>query len=157
MHLAERLLHYRAIVGSLYRKDRRMLKVIAKKEGLRGYVSLKKNDLVQTILFHRTVIKPHVRYSGLHGKTISELRGEGSTGRMKKQMIENLVRDRIEGNYDVKKRQVDWVKHREETRPNLYDHALNRTYRSFRLNGVEKTDPERYIQLVEPHISRLVK
>ena len=58
--LIERIKHYRDTVGTLYRKQKRSLKGIAKTEGVRGYGSLNKRDLIDTILYHRRVIKPQI-------------------------------------------------------------------------------------------------
>ena len=55
--LTERITHYRDTVGTLYRKDKSKLKHIAQKYGIRGYGKLNKNDLIDTILFNRRVVK----------------------------------------------------------------------------------------------------
>ena len=56
--LVNNILEYRATVGTLYRENRKSLNKIAKKEKFRVYTSLSKNDLIQTILYHRRVMKP---------------------------------------------------------------------------------------------------
>ena len=58
--LIERIQHYRNTVGTLYRKRKNELKALAKNEGLRGYGSLTKPRLIDTILFHRRVVKPQI-------------------------------------------------------------------------------------------------
>ena len=95
--LVNNILEHRATVGSVCRKIRKSLNKIAKKEKFRGYTSLSKNDLIQTILYHRRVVKPLL--SGqkqlIHGFTKDMLRKQANkegllrVGCTKKQMIEN--------------------------------------------------------------------
>ena len=163
--LVERILDYRATVGSLYHKNRRSINGIAKKEKLRGYTSLSKNDLIQTILYHRRVVKPLL--SGqkqlIHGFTKDMLRkqaqkeGLNRIGRTKKQMIENLAMHRITGKYDSLQHVVNWVKYKDHVTPVKHQHAINEVYRSFRLNGVNKMDIDTYLKLVEPHLVKLAR
>ena len=58
--LVGRIQQYRDTVGTLYREKKRDLKALAKEEGIRGYGSLNKRKLIDTILFHRRVIQPHI-------------------------------------------------------------------------------------------------
>ena len=58
--LIERIQQYRDTVGSLYREGKRDLKAMAKSEGIRGYGNLNKRDLIDTILFHRRVVRPQI-------------------------------------------------------------------------------------------------
>ena len=44
--LIERIQHYRDTVGTMYRKNKSELKGIARHEGLRGYASQRKTDLI---------------------------------------------------------------------------------------------------------------
>ena len=45
-------------MGTLYRENKLSLKKVAKTEGVRGYGMLNKRDLIDTILYHRRVVKP---------------------------------------------------------------------------------------------------
>ena len=158
--LVERILDYRATVGSLYHEKRKSINEIAKKEKLRGYTSLSKNDLIQTILYHRRVVKPLL--SGqkqlIHGFTKDMLHeqaqkeGLNRIGRTKKEMIENLAMHRITGKYDSLLHVVNWVKYKDHITPVPHQHAINEVYRSFRLNGVSKMDIDSYLKLVESHL-----
>ena len=56
--LIERIQQYRDTVGTLYREGKSSLKKVAKTEGVRGYGMLNKRDLIDTILYHRRVVKP---------------------------------------------------------------------------------------------------
>ena len=58
--LIERIQQYRDTVGTLYRESKSSLKKLAKTEGVRGYGSLIKSDLIDTILYHRRVVKPQI-------------------------------------------------------------------------------------------------
>ena len=42
----------------MYRENKLSLKKVAKTEGVRGYGMLNKRDLIDTILYHRRVVKP---------------------------------------------------------------------------------------------------
>ena len=160
-----RILDYRATVDSLYRENRKSLNMIAKKEKLRGYTSLSKNDLIQTILYHRRVVKPLLRGQKqlIHGFTKDMLRqqaqkeGLNRIGRTKKQMIENLAMHRITGKYDSLLHVVNWVKYKDQVTPIPHQHAINEVYRSFRLNGVNKMDIDSYLKLVESHLVKLAR
>ena len=96
------ILKYRATLGSLYRKNRKSLN-----KKFRGYTSLSKNDLVQTILYRR-VVKPLLRGQKqlIHGFTKDMLREHANkevllrVGCTKKQMIKSLAMHRIAGEYD---------------------------------------------------------
>ena len=170
--LVERIFDYRAMVGSLYHENRQSINEIAKNEKLRGYTKLKKNDLIQTILYHRRVVKPLLRgqkqlircytKDKLHEKANKE--GLLHVGRTKKQMIENLAMHRINtmhrritGKYDSLLHVVNWVKYKDHVTPVPYQHAVNEVYRSFRLNGVNKMDVDNYLKLVESHLVKLAR
>ena len=170
--LVERIFDYRATVGSLYRENRRSINEIAKNEKLRGYTKLKKNDLIQTILYHRRVVKPLLRGQKqlIHCYTKDMLREKANkegllhVGRTKKQMIENLAMHRINtmhrtitGKYDSLLHVVNWVKYKDHVTPVPYQHAINEVYRSFRLNGVNKMDVDNYLKLVESHLVKLAR
>ena len=170
--LVDRILDYRAIVGSLYRENRRSINEIAKNEKLRGYTKLKKNDLIQTILYHRRVVKPLLRGQKqlIRCYTKDKLREKANkegllhVGRTKKQMIENLAMHRINtmhrtitGKYDSLLHVVNWVKYKDHVTPIPYQHAIKEVYRSFRLNGVNKMDVDNYLKLVESHLVKLTR
>ena len=101
--LVDRILDYRATVGSLYRENRRSINEIAKNEKLRGYTKLKKNDLIQTILYHRRVVKPLLRGQKqlIHSYTNAMLREKANkegllhvgqrTKNLAMQMIVNMI------------------------------------------------------------------
>ena len=101
--LVERIFDYRATVGSLYHENRQSINEIARNEKIRGYTKLKKNDLIQSILYHRRVVKPLLRGQKqlIHSYTNTMLREKANkegllhVGRTKKQMIENLAMHRI--------------------------------------------------------------
>ena len=139
--LVNNILEYRATVGSLYRNNRKSLNKIAKKEKLRGYTSLSKNDLIQTILYHRRVVKPLLRGQNqlIHGFTkgmlLKQANKEGllRVGRTKKEVIENLAMHRIAGEYDSRRHVINWVKYKDHTTPYKHNHAINEVFRTFRL------------------------
>ena len=47
-------------MSTLYREQKKDLRSIAKKEGIRGYGSLNKRNLIDTILYHRRVAKSQI-------------------------------------------------------------------------------------------------
>ena len=163
--LVNNILDYRATVGTLYRENRKSLNEIAEKEKFRGYTSLSKNDLIQTILYHRRVVKPLLRGQNrlIHGFTKDMLRKQANKegllrlGRTKKQMIENLAMHRIAGEYNSRRHVINWVKYKDHTTPNKHKHAINEVFRTFRINGVEKMDVDTYLILVEQHLRKLIK
>ena len=170
--LVERILDYRATVGSLYHENRRSINEIAKNEKLRGYTKLKKNDLIQKILYHRRIVKPLLRGQKqiIHSYTNAMLREKANkegllgVGRTKKQMIENLAKHRINtmhriisGKYDSLLHLVNWDKYKDHVTPVPHQHAINEVYRSFRLNGVNKMDIDSYLKLVESHLVKLAR
>ena len=150
----------------------RSINEIAKNEKIRGYTKLKKNDLIQSILYHRRVVKPLLRGQKqlIHSYTNAMLRGKANqegllhVGRTKKQMIENLAMHRINtmhrtitGKYDSLLHLVNWDKYKDHVTPVPYQHAVNEVYRSFRLNGVNKMDVDNYLKLVESHLVKLAR
>ena len=163
--LGGRILDYRTTVDSLYRENRKSLNMIAKKEKLRGYTSLSKNDLIQTILYQRRVVKPLLRRQKqlIHGFTKDMLREQAQKEslnricRTEKQMIENLAMHRITGKYDSLLHVVNWVKYKDQVTPIPHQHAINEVYRSFRLNGVNQMDIDSYLKLVESHLVKLAR
>ena len=170
--LVERIFDYRAMVGSLYHENRQSINEIAKNEKIRGYTKLKKNDLIQSILYHRRVLKPLLRGQKqlIHSYTNAMLREKANkegllhVGRTKKQMIENLAMHRINtmhrtitGKYDSLLHLVNWDKYKDHVTPVPYQHAVNEVYRSFRLNGVNKMDVDNYLKLLESHLVKLAR
>ena len=98
--LTERIMHYRDNVGTLYRKNKYKLKHIAQKDGIKGYGKLNKNDLIDTILFNRRVVKPRSKeLKKLTRNQIRDLaRKEGllnRVGQKKDRMINNISHHRF--------------------------------------------------------------
>ena len=98
--LIERIQHHRDTVGTMYRKDKKELKRIARNAGLRRYGKLNKNDLIDNILFYSSHIKP--KTAELQKLTRDQIRNlamkEGllnGIGRKKSKMIKNLSHHRF--------------------------------------------------------------
>ena len=158
-------MEYRATVGTLYRENRKSLNKIAKKEKFRGYTSVSRNDSIQTIFYHRRVVKPLLRGPKqlIRGFTKDMLRKQANkegllrVGGTKRQMIENLATHRIAGEYESGRHVVNWVNHKEHVTPVLHQHAIHDVFTTFRLNGIEKMDVDTYLKLVKKHLRKLMK
>ena len=162
--LVERILDYRATAGSLYRKNLNELKGEAKKVGFPGYSKLRKQDLIDGLIRYKTVIKPRIKLHKrpMQGFTKDKLKkvvkNEGlKAGRTKDRMMENIAKYRISGEYNIRSKQINWIRHQDHTKPYLFEEALGRTYRSFRLKGVDNMVLEDYIELVKPHVIKLFR
>jgi len=97
--LIERIQHYRDTVGTLYRVKKRDLKALAKGEGVRGYGSLNKRNLIDTILYHCRVVQPHIEdLSKLRTSELVDLaRREGLKviGGKKTRVAQNIALNRL--------------------------------------------------------------
>ena len=97
--LIDRIQHYRDTVGTLYRKGKGELKAISKTEGIRGYGSLNKRNLVDTILYHRRVIQPHIADLSKLTRTelVNRARAEGLKviGGKKARIAQNIALSRV--------------------------------------------------------------
>ena len=99
--LIERIQQYRDTVGTLYRESKSSLKKLAKTEGVRGYGSLIKSDLIDTILYHRRVVKPQIDDLSRLGKgdlkRLAREEGLEVVGSRKDRIAQNIVRHRVFG------------------------------------------------------------
>ena len=157
--LSERILHYRATHGSLYRENTASLKVLARREGIRGYSALKKGDLVDSILFHRRVVKP--RIAELQGLTKKEIRthakqaGVKVIGGRKDRMMANLARHQVGRLKSI----IEDVAC-EEYKPLEIKGAFNGGYKRYRSKGVDSgaiVSVEGYLEKVRRHVLKKMK
>lgn len=123
--LAERIIDYRVTVGSLYRKNCKELHNEAKIIGFAGYTKMKKGELIDGLIRLKTVIKPRIKahrrsMQGFNKNRLRELSQKEvlrEFGQTKDCMMENTAKHRILGEYDVRSKQVRWIKHQDHRRP----------------------------------------
>ena len=147
----------------MYRKNKSELKGIARHEGLRGYTSQRKSDLIDSILYYRRVVKPRSRE--LQNLTRDQIRQlavkEGlvnGIGQKKQRMIKNLsyrfrvMRNRL-------KEAVENIAN-EEYKARRVEGAFNDGYTLHRSKGVHEgivTIEDYLYKYVKRHILKLMK
>ena len=163
--LVARIQHYRDTVGTLYREVKKSLKSMAKAEGIRGYGSLKKSELIDTILFHRRVVKPHI--AELSNMTKNDLKrlakDEGLTviGGRKDRIAQNIAKHRV---FNVRgstmKNLIEDIAN-EEFKPKSIEGAFNGNYMRFRSEGIKESEDlvtiEQYLHKVKRHVLNRMK
>ena len=131
---------------------------MAKSEGIRGYGSLNKHDLIDTILFHRRVVRPQI--DELSQMKRDELRrlakkeGLNVIGSKKERMTQNLARHRILGRHRTMKDIIEDIAN-EEYKPQEIKGAFKRNFMRFRSKGIEEekiVSIEQYLQRVKRHV-----
>ena len=161
--LISRIQQYRDTVGTLYRRSKRSLKDMAKSEGLRGYGRLRKPDLIDSILFHRSLVKPQVdMLSQLRKDELKRMaRDEGLQiiGSRKGRIAENIARHRVHRKQKTMKDIVEDIAN-QEFKPQRIEGAFDGNYLRFRSEGVEEdriVTIEEYLQKVRRHVSKQMK
>ena len=157
--LIERIQQYRDTVGTLYRESKSSLKKLAKTEGVRGYGSLIKSDLIDTILYHRRVVKPQIDDLSRLGKgdlkRLAREEGLEVVGSRKDRIAQNIVRHRVFGRRNALKDVLEDVVN-EEFKPVSIEGAFEGNFIRFRSEGVEEDKPlvsiEQYMKKVKRHV-----
>ena len=155
--LVDRIQQYRDTVGTLYREKKRNLFELAKEEGLRGYSQLKKGELIDSILYHRRVVKP--RIDNLKTLTKEELRRQAKQvglkviGGKKDRIAHNLANHLVKRNVI---RSINDDITGERITPVEHEQAMNGAYKSFRIAGRNRADIDSYIALVSPKLRKLI-
>ena len=169
--LIDRIQHYRDTVGTLFREKKGDLKAIAKAEGIRGYGSLNKGKLIDTILFHRRVIQPHI--ADLSKLTKAELvdraRAEGLKviGGKKARIAQNIALNRVSKRplkrivEDVANANVVDLALSKRFEPREIEGAFDGNFVRFRSKGVEEyqgvVSVEQYLQRTKHHVERVLE
>ena len=157
--LIERIQRYRDTVGTLYRENKSSLKKVAKTEGVRGYGILNKRDLIDTILYHRRVVKPQfddlsrLRKEDL--KRLAQEEGLKVVGSKKNRIMQNIARHRVFGRRNALKNILEDVVN-EEFKPVSIDGAFEGNFIRFRSEGFGEDKPlvsiEQYLKKVRRHV-----
>ena len=138
--LIERIQRYRDTVGTLYRENKLSLKKVTKTEGVRGYGMLNKRDLIDTILYHRRVVKPlSDNLSQLKKEDLKRLAQEGGLkvdGNRKDRIAQNIARHRVFGRRNALRDVLEDVAN-EEFKPVSIEGAFEGNFIRFRSEGVE--------------------
>ena len=116
--LVERIMHYRATAGTLYRKNRTELNAEARNIGFEGYSKMHKGELIDALIIHKNVVKPRLdrERNSLGYLTKVQLRELAKNeklpviGGKKRNIIDNIAKHRIVGEFNAKSKQVEWVK-----------------------------------------------
>ena len=157
--LVNRIQHYRDTVGTLYRESKMSLKRMAKKEGIRKYGTLKKGDLIDTILFHRRVIKPQIE--GLRKLRKGDLRQLARAsnvpiiGGKKDRIAHNIATHRTRGLRGIMEDIVG-----EEYKAREEQGAFGGNFRKFRSKGVDEGKTmtiDEYLAKTRRHIIKVMK
>ena len=160
----ERIQHHRDTVGTMYRKNKKELKRIARNAGIRRYANLNKNDLIDNILYYSFHIKP--KAAELQKLTRDQIRNlamkEGllnGIGRKKSQMIKNLSHHRYGVMRNTLKNIVENIAN-EEYKARRVEGAFNDGYTFHKSKGVDEgiVTIEDYLnKYVKRHILKLMK
>jgi len=160
--LIKRIQHYRDTVDTLYRGRKKSLKAIAKAEGVRGYGSLNKRNFIDTILYHRRVVRPQI--DGLRQLRKDELkrlaREEGLEviGSKKDRIAQNIARHRVFGRRNAMRNIVEDIAG-EEYKAVEKEGAFNGNFRRFKSKGVEGmiVNIEEYLQKTRSHVLKIMR
>ena len=149
------------------------MKSLAKAEGIRGYGSLNKSKLIDTILYHRRVVKPHIE--DLNRLTRSQLvnlakrDGLRVIGGKKARVAQNVALGRISGRVESMRRDVEDVANAgvvevalsKRFKPKEIEGAFDGGYVRFRSEGVEEhqgvVKVERYLHRTRHHVSKVLE
>ena len=158
--LIECIQRYRDTVGTLYRENKFSLKKVAKTEGVRRYGMLNKPDLIDTILYHRRVVKPQFDdLSQLRKKDLKRLvqeEGLKVVGSRKDRIAQNIAKHRAFGRRNALKGVLEDVVN-EEFKPVGVEGAFEGNFIRFRSEGVAEDKPlvsiDQYLKKVKRHVS----
>ena len=158
--LVDRIQQYRDTVGTLYREKSRELRRLARREGLRGYSQLKKGELIDSILYHRRVVKP--RIDNLKTLTKEALRRQAKQvgleviGSRKDRIAHNLAHHLTKRS--VMKNIVEDIAG-EKFKAEEEEGSFNGNFRRFRSKGIEGeiVTIEEYLQKTRRHVLKIMK
>ena len=169
--LIDRIQHYRDTVGTLYRKNKSSLKALAKAENIRGYGSLNRNKLIDTILYHRRVVQPQIKDLSKLRKSelvrLAKKEGLKVIGGKKARIAQNIATNRVSNRIGSMQRIVEDVANSEVVelalakrfRPEEIEGAFDGGYVRFRSKGVEKhqgvVSIKEYIQRTRHHVLKV--
>ena len=128
---------------------------MAKTEGVRGYGILNKRDLIDTILYHRRVVKPQFddlsRLKKEDLKRLAQEEGLKVIGSRKNRIVQNIARHRIFGRRNALKNILEDVVN-EEFKPVSIDGAFEGNFIRFRSEGIGEDKP---LVSIEQYLERL--